>query len=201
MEIKVGDYTFKTGLYKLQGYNGTGKTTLLTAIFLGNDFLKREILFDGKNVKDLSKKEFSKIQSKMIYIKSSGNLLKNMTVEENLLYVSKNVEVNEIPFKNKLTTSLSGGEEELVASLLYNLPEKEIVLLDEVSNFLDEKNLKVVIGRIEKAAKDKIVIVATHDDRVVLDNAVVYDLNNNKTNFWTIKNTIIKVFFNACKLK
>lgn len=201
MEIKVGDYTFKTGLYKLQGYNGTGKTTLLTAIFLGNDFLKREILFDGKNVKDLSKKEFSKIQSKMIYIKSSGNLLKNMTVEENLLFVSKNVEVNEIPFKNKLTTSLSGGEEELVASLLYNLPEKEIVLLDEVSNFLDEKNLKVVIGRIEKAAKDKIVIVATHDDRVVLDNAVVYDLNNNKTNFWTIKNTIIKVFFNACKLK
>ena len=201
MEIKVGDYTFKTGLYKLQGYNGTGKTALLTAIFLGNDFLKREILFDGKNVKDLSKKEFSKIQSKMIYIKSSGNLLKNMTVEENLLFVSKNVEINEIPFKNKLTTSLSGGEEELVASLLYNLPEKEIVLLDEVSNFLDEKNLKVVIERIEKAAKDKIVIVATHDDRVVLDNAVVYDLNNNKTNFWTIKNTIIKVFFNACKLK
>lgn len=201
MEIKVGDYTFKTGLYKLQGYNGTGKTTLLTAIFLGNDFLKREILFDGKNVKYLSKKEFSKIQSKMIYIKSSGNLLKNMTVEENLLFVSKNVEINEIPFKNKLTTSLSGGEEELVASLLYNLPEKEIVLLDEVSNFLDEKNLKVVIERIEKAAKDKIVIVATHDDRVVLDNTVVYDLNNNKTNFWTIKNTIIKVFFNACKLK
>lgn len=183
MEIKVGDYTFKTGLYKLLGYNGTGKTTLLTAIFLGNDFLKREILFDGKNVKDLSKKEFNKIQSKMIYIKSSGNLLKNMTVEENLLFVSKNIEINETPFKNKLTTSLSGGEEELVASLLYNLPEKEIVLLDEVTNFLDEKNLKVVIERIEKAAKDKIVIVATHDDRVVLDNAIVYDLNNNKTNF------------------
>lgn len=100
-----------------------------------------------------------------------------------MLFVSKNVEINEIPFKNKLTTSLSGGEEELVASLLYNLPEKEIVLLDEVSNFLDEKNLKVVIERIEKAAEDKIVIVATHDDRVVLDNAVVYDLNNNKTNF------------------
>lgn len=183
MEIKVGDYTFKTGLYKLLGYNGTGKTTLLTAIFLGNDFLKREILFDGKNVKDLSKKEFSKIQSKMIYIKSSGNLLKNMTVEENLLFVSKNIEINEIPFKNKLTTSLSGGEEELVASLLYNLPEKEIVLLDEVTNFLDEKNLKVVIERIEKAAKDKIVIVATHDDRVNLTNAIIYDLNNNKTNF------------------
>ena len=69
MEIKVGDYTFKTGLYKLQGYNGTGKTTLLTAIFLGNDFLKREILFDGKNVKDLSKKEFSKIQSCCLFLR------------------------------------------------------------------------------------------------------------------------------------
>ena len=63
------------------------------------------------------------------------------------------------------------------------MSSETIVLLDEVTNFLDEKNLKVVIERIEKAAKNKIVIVATHDDRVVLDNAIVYDLNNNKINF------------------
>lgn len=183
MEIKVGNFTFNKGLYKILGYNGTGKTTLLTAIFLGKDFLNREVLFDGKTIKEIGKKGFEKIQSKMIYLKSSGNFVHNISVEKNLLLISKNIKKEEILFENKSTDSLSGGEEELVTSLLYNLPEKDIVLLDEVTNFLDEKNLKVVIERIEKAAKNKIVIVATHDDRVVLDNAIVYDLNNNKINF------------------
>lgn len=183
MEIKVGNFTFNKGLYKILGYNGTGKTTLLTAIFLGKDFLNREVLFDGKTIKEIGKKGFEKIQSKMIYLKSSGNFVHNISVEKNLLLISKNIKKEEILFENKSTDSLSGGEEELVTSLFYNLPEKDIVLLDEVTNFLDEKNLKVVIERIEKAAKNKIVIVATHDDRVVLDNAIVYDLNNNKINF------------------
>lgn len=183
MEIKVGNFTFDKGLYKILGYNGTGKTTLLTAIFLGKDFLNREVLFDGKTIKEIGKKGFEKIQSKMIYLKSSGNFVHNISVEKNLLLISKNIKKEEILFENKSTDSLSGGEEELVTSLFYNLPEKDIVLLDEVTNFLDEKNLKVVIERIEKAAKNKIVIVATHDDRVVLDNAIVYDLNNNKINF------------------
>lgn len=183
MEIKVGNFTFDKGLYKILGYNGTGKTTLLTAIFLGKDFLNREVLFDGKTIKEIGKKGFEKIQSKMIYLKSSGNFVHNISVEKNLLLISKNIKKEEILFENKSTDSLSGGEEELVTSLFYNLPEKDIVLLDEVTNFLDEKNLKVAIERIEKAAKNKIVIVATHDDRVVLDNAIVYDLNNNKINF------------------
>ena len=83
MEIKVGNFTFNKGLYKILGYNGTGKTTLLTAIFLGKDFLNREVLFDGKTIKEIGKKGFEKIQSKKNYLKSSGNYVHKISVEKN----------------------------------------------------------------------------------------------------------------------
>ena len=176
MKIKVKEMVFEKGLYLVLGYNGSGKTTLLTSIFLGEPYFGNDVFYNDINAKDMSKKELLEVRKKMIYLKSSSNLISYFTPNENITFLTKSQQNMDIFDKNSKISVLSGGEEELLSSYLLNIEGKEIILLDEVTNYLDKDNLNSVLKSIEEASKDKIVIFATHDERVKFSDCVTYNI-------------------------
>jgi len=61
---------------------------------------------------------------------------------------------------------LSGGQAQRVALARVLLKEAPIVLLDEPTAFLDEKNIEIIFNLFKKWKKQKTVLIATHDARV-----------------------------------
>lgn len=70
---------------------------------------------------------------------------------------------------------LSGGQRQRVAIVSALAQEKRLLLADEVTSHLDEANAKLVVEMLKEAARVRIVVVASHDDRLsrAADHVVV----------------------------
>ena len=170
------------------GKSGSGKTTLLNIISLLDKKISGKILYNGKNISKYS----NYFRKKNIgYIFQSYNLLENLNVYENIkvgMHFSRNkVDVMSIikilhlenKVKNKIY-ELSGGEKQRVAIGRSLVKCPRILLMDEPTGALDEKNgkevLKTIIDINEKF-KTTIVMV-THNPNIILIGDRVINMNN-----------------------
>lgn len=64
---------------------------------------------------------------------------------------------------------LSGGQIQRIALARIYLKDAPLILLDEPTNYLDAKQVKVVLSLLSHWKKDKTIIIATHDQRVLDD--------------------------------
>lgn len=156
-----------SGLYFLTGDNGCGKTTLLYLLaMLDNDYTG-DYLIDGKNISLLPKKEREKERIQNIsLLLPKGNLIDFLSVEENIcLYSNPNAD----SLKNNYgpVSGLSGGEEILIALENEIGKNKKILLLDEVTSTLSDENVKRVMDVFLKYSMSHLVIMASHDTRVI----------------------------------
>ena len=62
---------------------------------------------------------------------------------------------------------LSGGEKKRISIIRCISKNAEIYILDEPTNELDEKNVKKTISQIKKMKKNALVIVISHDKRLI----------------------------------
>ncbi len=176
----------KRGLYVLCGPSGSGKSSLLNAIVKADGFKNANII--GEKVIDLKPTDFH-------YIPVDDNIFALLTVNDNLKFFSSNQ--NEIDnilkelkiynLKNKKCSLLSKGERERIAIASGLIDSKKVLLIDEPTSNLDIETSKLVYDIILKYSKEKIIIIATHDYKMIEDKAdgLVY-LENGKI----IKNTI-----------
>jgi ABC-type transport system involved in cytochrome bd biosynthesis fused ATPase/permease subunit len=73
--------------------------------------------------------------------------------------------------KNQLTghkgSKLSGGQIQRISisRIFYN--PKKIIILDEPTNNLDEFNKKIILRNIYKLKKDRILIILSHDKKII----------------------------------
>lgn len=72
---------------------------------------------------------------------------------------------------------LSGGQRQRLAIACALTQDRPILLLDEPTSHLDDKNAALVITTIHEAAAQRIVVVASHDRRLtaVADHTVVIE--------------------------
>jgi len=174
----------------LIGNNGVGKTTLIKSILHQNSLLEGEILINNKNVNELSVKE---VAENIAVVFSKSVIPQNHTVED-LISLGKYIyypfyfelkqkdreEVKEIiheldltQYKNTLLRNLSDGNLQkafIGRALTQNSP---IIILDEPTTHLDEKNKLIILKTLRKLAKqqNKLILFSSHDWRLAKEFA------------------------------
>lgn len=164
------------------GKNGCGKTSLCNAIADINEdnfIVSGKIFCDDKNIKDMDIAE--KCQNIGIIFQESENQIFSPYVEdelafapENLLLTQKEIEkrinlamqnCGIIDLRYKETAHLSGGEKQLVAIASVLTMQPKILIADEITSNLDQKN-KVIIRNMLKNYSNNTgsVIFVTHND-------------------------------------
>ena len=180
--------TFNDGeLVAIIGESGSGKTTLLNQL-CGMDVPdKGEIIIDGINLTKLSSNDLCKMRrSKIGVVYQFYNLIPELNIRDNITLPVEldGGKVDEDELSEILKTvglfgrerdfpsALSGGQQQRVAiaRALYQKPS--LILADEPTGNLDEKNSEDILGLLCKLNEEKkiTVIIVTHS-RVVADRA------------------------------
>lgn len=192
--IKDISFDFEKGkVYAIRGRSGTGKTTLLSLVSGLERCTEGDIIFDGKNLKDINLDYYRSHDIGVVF--QSYNLLPFMTASENIILsmdasgikvadkkkkaieLMKSVGLKE-SYANRKVLKLSGGEQQRVAiarSLSYN---PKIIVADEPTGNLDKQTEEEILEIFKNLAhKDgKCVIIVTHSANVCDQADKVYDL-------------------------
>jgi len=129
------------------GANGAGKSTLLRAVMATQPVFEGRILFMGKEIHRLRTEEI--VHLGIVYVPEEKMLFKPLSVEENLLLgayvladqskIQKNLELVYNLFaplskrRGQAASTLSGGEQQMVAIGRGLMSNPKILMLDEPS--------------------------------------------------------------------
>ena len=166
--IRNIDVQFKTGeLTAIIGPNGSGKSTLTKSLINSIRYFSGEIIFDGKNVTNMS--TFDIIASGISLVPQVRNIFPSMTVQENL-DISTNaqdkparqVAFNKIYEKfprlneriNVRASNLSGGERQMLAIGCALINSPKLIILDEPTTGLSPQLSKEVADSIKTILND-----------------------------------------------
>tara|TARA_B100001564_G_scaffold290949_1_gene254889 strand:- start:41 stop:724 length:684 start_codon:yes stop_codon:yes gene_type:complete len=165
----------------LIGPSGSGKSTFLHLISLLDSPTKGKIIISGKSVSELNDDDKNKIiREDISIIFQNNNLLSDFTALENValpliirdtgyeISIKKAEEflkkVNLGHRLNHFPSDLSGGEQQRVAIARSLIAETKIILADEPTGNLDNKNSNEVFSYFLKLKeKNKIILIATHN--------------------------------------
>lgn len=181
-----------------KGVSGSGKSTLLSIIGAIMKPSSGSVEIDGYNIVSLSDFHISHYRNKTIgFVTQSFHLFDGLSVKDNLLaplvindytskeiqeHISQAMEIANISHKQKSkVVTLSGGEKQrcMIARALVNNPS--IILCDEPTANLDEKNSLMFIKIIKKLKSlNKTIIIATHDPLFDRDDVVDIVININE---------------------
>lgn len=182
--LKDFDYTFEKGkMYIIMGPSGAGKTTLLNILGSLENADSGSVFADDLEVTSLSDNERAEFRMKHIgFIFQAFYLNPRISVLDNVIVpmlVNKDIPKKERKtvameklkafgidgYHNKSAKKLSGGEQQRVAIARALANNPDIILADEPTGNLDEKNETLVFEYLKKLAQDgKIVIVVSHNE-------------------------------------
>ncbi|GEN95099.1 ATP-binding cassette domain-containing protein [Pediococcus ethanolidurans] len=174
--FKNVDYQFESGkMYALVGPSGSGKTTLLNSIGRLEKLTAGSISFAGTDITTIPSLKY--FRQFIGYLFQNYALVDEETVAQNLNIVKhyRTAELRDHLAKYGLDDTyltrkiftLSGGEAQRVALARLSLQDPLIVLADEPTGALDHANGQLVLDSLRTMTNSgKIVIIATHDDKV-----------------------------------
>ena len=160
------------------GSSGSGKTTLMNMIGCMDTPSKGSVMLEGRKLEDLNAKQLADVRKNMIgLVFQKFYLVPHLTAVENVMVAQYyHSVVNEqqalealerVGLKERahhLPGQLSGGEQQRVciARALINCPK--LILADEPTGNLDEKNEKIVLDLFRQLHEQgTTIIVVTHD--------------------------------------
>jgi putative ABC transport system ATP-binding protein len=174
--------SFENGqIIAILGKSGSGKSTLLNLISGIDSVTSGSIQFNGDSISSSSERKLTEIRRNNIgFIFQFFNLLPSLTVWENVILplelnnlLTKEdmlraqyllTEVGMIDRKNDFPDKLSGGEQQRVAIARAIVHQPGLILADEPTGNLDDKNGKMVMELLSRLVKEnkKNMILATH---------------------------------------
>lgn len=196
LSIKSGDFV------ALSGKSGSGKTTLLRTLAglesaLGEITVEDEIWLDKKSNIPVQKRGIG-------FVFQDYALFENMSVLQNLLYVSKDKElanhllhVTELEeLKNRVPNTLSGGQKQRVALCRAMMKRPKLLLLDEPLSALDPKMRMKLQNEILSLHKEfgTTTIMVSHDPSEIyrLANRVIVLEHGKIINDGTPKDVLLR---------
>lgn len=163
------------------GPSGSGKSTFLRCLNVLERPTAGKILFEGKDLTDISEKELNVLREKMGMVFQGFNLFPNMSVLENIKLAPMKVKhvpeaqaqkrgeellakVGLLDKADQYPESLSGGQKQRVAIARTLAMDPEVILFDEPTSALDPE----MVGEVLKVMQDladsgMTMVVVTHE--------------------------------------
>lgn len=172
-------------LLLILGPSGSGKSTFLTILAGLQKPTYGTIRLFGKDIADYDKKELQRVRAAQIgFIFQSFNLLESLTVQENVLLVSKFIgtprhialeRTRELMqylgidhLYNSYPSHISQGEKQRVAVARALMNGAKLILADEPTGSLSsEQGMQIIqLLKRETSERGRGVIVVSHDERI-----------------------------------
>ena len=186
-----------TGIIAVVGESGSGKSTFLKVLAKIEDIDEGEIYIDGEETSDYTLKEMNDFNvNNVSFIYQFFNIIENLTVLENVMmplllnnYSKEDSKEKALELIKKVglealintkCKKLSGGEKQRCAIARALVTDSRIILCDEPTGSLDNETAKEIISLLVELCKDKLLIIVTHDYKIVSDYAtrkLVFDNN------------------------
>ena len=191
------------------GQSGCGKTTLLNIIGGLDRYTEGNLIINGKSTKKFKDRDWDAYRNYSVgFVFQSYNLISHQTILSNvelaltLSGVNKK-ERRERAIKalkdvgleeqiNKKPNQLSGGQMQRVAIARALVNNPDIILADEPTGALDTATSKQVMDILKQIAKDRLVIMVTHNSELaekystriikILDGVITDDSNPFESN-------------------
>ena len=182
LQLHKGEFVY------LIGKVGSGKTSLLKTFYGELDIADGEAEVLGYNMKTIKRKYIPQLRRKLGIVFQDFQLLTDRTVYNNLEFVLRATgwknkqEIKErieevlqlVGMSNKgykLPNELSGGEQQRIVIARAVLNSPAIILADEPTGNLDQKNSKEIIDmlKLSNRSLEQTVLLITHDEKVALE--------------------------------
>jgi putative ABC transport system permease protein len=175
-----------SGFVAVLGPSGCGKTTLLNIIGGLDRYTFGDLEVDGKSTVKFDDKDWDNYRNKKIgMVFQTYNLISHMSVLDNvevaltlsgversarrsiatdaLIAVGLESEINKMP------NQMSGGQMQRVAIARAIVNNPSIILADEPTGALDSKTSVQIMDILAKIAKERLVIMVTHNRQLAVD--------------------------------
>lgn len=177
------------------GPSGAGKSTLLTIMGALLTPTSGQILLNGQNISQLSKKKQTEIRLNQIgFIFQNSDLIPYLKIKDQLQFIQKissKKPVDAIEILDKLGLSsrlnsypnvLSGGEKQRVAIARAFINQPDLILADEPTASLDSKRGHEVVSIIQQTVhqENKAAVMVTHDERVLDLVDTIWEIEDGK---------------------
>ena len=186
------------------GQSGCGKTTLLNIIGGLDRYTSGNLIINGKSTKEFKDKDWDAYRNYSVgFVFQNYNLIPHQTILSNvelaltLSGVSKKERraraieaLKKVGLEeqiHKKPNQLSGGQMQRVAIARAIVNNPDIILADEPTGALDTKTSKQVMDILKEIAKDRLVIMVTHNAELaeeystrvikILDGVITDDSN------------------------
>ena len=174
LNFKLGEFVAITG------ESGSGKSTLLNVISGLDTYEEGEMYVEGKETSHYIEKDWEVYRRKYIgNIYQNFNLVNSYTVYQNIdLILTLNgikrkdkkakildllKKVDMLKYKNTKVSKLSGGQKQRVAIARALAKDVPIIIADEPTGNLDKASADSVIKLLRDLAKDRLIIIVTHN--------------------------------------
>ncbi len=200
--LKGLDLKFRESEFvSILGPSGCGKTTLLNIIGGLDNYTSGDLIINGKSTKHFKDKDWDNYRNHSVgFVFQNYNLIPHQTVLSNvelaltLAGVSKSERkkraikaLKDVGLEDQIykkPNQMSGGQMQRVAIARALVSNPDILLADEPTGALDSKTSIQIMELLNKIAKDKLVIMVTHNPELAekYSTRIIKLLDGNITN-------------------
>ena len=186
------------------GQSGSGKTTMLNIIGGLDGYTSGDLIINGTSTKEFTDRDWDTYRNHRVgFVFQSYNLIPHQTALQNvelaltLSGIGKDErrkravavlkKVGLANHMNKKPSQMSGGQMQRIAIARALVNDPDILLADEPTGALDSETSLQVLDLLKEIAKDKLVIMVTHNPELavnystrivkLLDGEIVDDTN------------------------
>ena len=170
------------GLIVIYGASGCGKTTLLNILGGLDHQTSGKLIVNNKDTTSFSNADWDSYRNQEVgFIFQQYYLLPHLNVFDNIAVtlqmagktkqMSDNInaaldEVGILSLAKRFPKTMSGGQQQRVAIARALVADPSVVLADEPTGALDEKNAIIVMKTLKKVSENHLVVMVTHNEKL-----------------------------------
>lgn len=170
------------GLVVIYGASGCGKTTLLNILGGLDHQTSGKLIVNGKDTSSFKNSDWDSYRNQEVgfifqqyYLMPHLNVFDNIAITLQMAGKTKHIEdkINEaldevgiLNLRKRFPKTMSGGQQQRVAISRALVADPSVVLADEPTGALDEKNAIIVMKTLKTVSKNHLVVMVTHNEKL-----------------------------------